>query len=150
MRQLSRSSLSSFSSGPEGVLSGEVCSKETAICSQLSYISPPPAEETHMHSHTPPTPPIHTCCSWYSWLIHSLVNGTGKLLNASKLSEDGVHILFIILGVYAFGFLFMLPQLLLNYKVRLNFSIISTLSCCFPLLFTAEVSSPSALESFYV
>uniref|UniRef100_A0AAQ4QG48 Lipid scramblase CLPTM1L n=1 Tax=Gasterosteus aculeatus aculeatus TaxID=481459 RepID=A0AAQ4QG48_GASAC len=33
--------------------------------------------------------------SWYSWLINSLVN-----------------------GVYAFGFLFMLPQLFVNYKVR--------------------------------
>nr|XP_028698473.1 cleft lip and palate transmembrane protein 1-like protein isoform X1 [Macaca mulatta] len=33
--------------------------------------------------------------SWYSWLINSFVN-----------------------GVYAFGFLFMLPQLFVNYKVR--------------------------------
>uniref|UniRef100_A0A161TGT9 Lipid scramblase CLPTM1L n=1 Tax=Triatoma infestans TaxID=30076 RepID=A0A161TGT9_TRIIF len=33
--------------------------------------------------------------SWYSWLIHSLVN-----------------------GVYAFGFLFMLPQLFINYKLK--------------------------------
>ncbi|XP_064641107.1 lipid scramblase CLPTM1L-like [Lineus longissimus] len=33
--------------------------------------------------------------SWYSWCIHSLVN-----------------------GVYAFGFLFMLPQLFLNYKLK--------------------------------
>lgn len=33
--------------------------------------------------------------SWYSWLIHSLVN-----------------------GIYAFGFLFMLPQLFLNYKLK--------------------------------
>uniref|UniRef100_A0A8C0GK07 Lipid scramblase CLPTM1L n=1 Tax=Chelonoidis abingdonii TaxID=106734 RepID=A0A8C0GK07_CHEAB len=35
--------------------------------------------------------------SWYSWLINSFVN-----------------------GVYAFGFLFMLPQLFVNYKVCLN------------------------------
>ena len=34
-------------------------------------------------------------CSWYSWSIHSLVN-----------------------GVYAFGFLFMLPQLFVNYKLK--------------------------------
>lgn len=33
--------------------------------------------------------------SWYSWVIHSLVN-----------------------GVYAFGFLFMLPQLFINYKLK--------------------------------
>lgn len=33
--------------------------------------------------------------SWYSWLIHNLVN-----------------------GVYAFGFLFMLPQLFINYKLK--------------------------------
>ena len=33
--------------------------------------------------------------SWYSWIIHSLVN-----------------------GVYAFGFLFMLPQLFINYKLK--------------------------------
>ncbi|KAJ8687174.1 hypothetical protein QAD02_022968 [Eretmocerus hayati] len=33
--------------------------------------------------------------SWYSWCIHSLVN-----------------------GVYAFGFLFMLPQLFVNYKLK--------------------------------
>uniref|UniRef100_A0A8D8E7J4 Lipid scramblase CLPTM1L n=2 Tax=Culex pipiens TaxID=7175 RepID=A0A8D8E7J4_CULPI len=33
--------------------------------------------------------------SWYSWLINSLVN-----------------------GVYAFGFLFMLPQLFINYKLK--------------------------------
>lgn len=33
--------------------------------------------------------------SWYSWTIHSLVN-----------------------GVYAFGFLFMLPQLFINYKLK--------------------------------
>ncbi|XP_077503539.1 lipid scramblase CLPTM1L [Amblyomma americanum] len=33
--------------------------------------------------------------SWYSWCIHSLAN-----------------------GVYAFGFLFMLPQLFLNYKLK--------------------------------
>lgn len=33
--------------------------------------------------------------SWYSWVIHSLVG-----------------------GVYAFGFLFMLPQLFLNYKLK--------------------------------
>ncbi|KAL3860326.1 hypothetical protein ACJMK2_010465 [Sinanodonta woodiana] len=33
--------------------------------------------------------------SWYSWCIHSLVN-----------------------GVYAFGFLFMLPQLFVNYKMK--------------------------------
>ncbi|XP_047126196.1 lipid scramblase CLPTM1L [Hydra vulgaris] len=33
--------------------------------------------------------------SWYSWLVRSLVN-----------------------GVYAFGFLFMLPQLFLNYKLK--------------------------------
>ena len=33
--------------------------------------------------------------SWYSWLIHSSVN-----------------------GVYAFGFLFMLPQLFLNYQLK--------------------------------
>ncbi|KAK9508012.1 hypothetical protein O3M35_007763 [Rhynocoris fuscipes] len=33
--------------------------------------------------------------SWYSWLVHSLVN-----------------------GVYAFGFLFMLPQLFINYKLK--------------------------------
>uniref|UniRef100_A0A8C2WH25 Lipid scramblase CLPTM1L n=1 Tax=Cyclopterus lumpus TaxID=8103 RepID=A0A8C2WH25_CYCLU len=37
--------------------------------------------------------------SWYSWLINSLVN-----------------------GVYAFGFLFMLPQLFVNYKVSLAFN----------------------------
>ncbi len=36
--------------------------------------------------------------SWYSWLINSLVN-----------------------GIYAFGFLFMTPQLFLNYKVNLIF-----------------------------
>jgi hypothetical protein len=34
-------------------------------------------------------------CSWYSWSVHSLVN-----------------------GVYAFGFLFMLPQLFVNYKLK--------------------------------
>ncbi|XP_037939110.1 cleft lip and palate transmembrane protein 1-like protein [Teleopsis dalmanni] len=33
--------------------------------------------------------------SWYSWTLHSLVN-----------------------GVYAFGFLFMLPQLFINYKLK--------------------------------
>ncbi|KAM7282151.1 hypothetical protein ISCGN_002301 [Ixodes scapularis] len=33
--------------------------------------------------------------SWYSWCIHSLAN-----------------------GVYAFGFLFMLPQLFLNYRLK--------------------------------
>ncbi|XP_063220844.1 lipid scramblase CLPTM1L [Bacillus rossius redtenbacheri] len=33
--------------------------------------------------------------SWYSWTVHSLVN-----------------------GVYAFGFLFMLPQLFVNYKLK--------------------------------
>lgn len=33
--------------------------------------------------------------SWYSWIINSLVN-----------------------GVYAFGFLFMMPQLFLNYKLK--------------------------------
>ncbi|XP_011403233.1 PREDICTED: cleft lip and palate transmembrane protein 1-like protein [Amphimedon queenslandica] len=33
--------------------------------------------------------------SWYSWIVHSLVN-----------------------GVYAFGFLFMLPQLFVNYKLK--------------------------------
>lgn len=33
--------------------------------------------------------------SWYSWCVHSLVN-----------------------GVYAFGFLFMLPQLFVNYKLK--------------------------------
>ncbi|KAL1110605.1 hypothetical protein AAG570_008133, partial [Ranatra chinensis] len=33
--------------------------------------------------------------SWYSWAVHSLVN-----------------------GVYAFGFLFMLPQLFINYKLK--------------------------------
>ncbi|KAG8242526.1 Cleft lip and palate associated transmembrane protein 1 [Homalodisca vitripennis] len=33
--------------------------------------------------------------SWYSWCIHSLVN-----------------------GVYAFGFLFMLPQLFINYRLK--------------------------------
>ena len=33
--------------------------------------------------------------SWYSWVINSLVN-----------------------GVYAFGFLFMLPQLFINYKLK--------------------------------
>ncbi|XP_074644746.1 lipid scramblase CLPTM1L-like [Tubulanus polymorphus] len=33
--------------------------------------------------------------SWYSWCLHSMVN-----------------------GVYAFGFLFMLPQLFLNYKLK--------------------------------
>uniref|UniRef100_A0A8C4EMN3 Lipid scramblase CLPTM1L n=1 Tax=Dicentrarchus labrax TaxID=13489 RepID=A0A8C4EMN3_DICLA len=37
--------------------------------------------------------------SWYSWLINSLVN-----------------------GVYAFGFLFMLPQLFVNYKVSSSWS----------------------------
>lgn len=34
-------------------------------------------------------------CSWYSWVLQSLVN-----------------------GVYAFGFLFMLPQLFVNYKLK--------------------------------
>jgi len=33
--------------------------------------------------------------SWYSWIINSLVN-----------------------GVYAFGFIFMMPQLFLNYKLK--------------------------------
>ncbi|VVC95537.1 unnamed protein product [Leptidea sinapis] len=33
--------------------------------------------------------------SWYSWALHSVVN-----------------------GVYAFGFLFMLPQLFVNYRLR--------------------------------
>ncbi|EDV25935.1 uncharacterized protein TRIADDRAFT_24450 [Trichoplax adhaerens] len=33
--------------------------------------------------------------SWYSWILHSLVN-----------------------GIYAFGFLFMLPQLFINYKLK--------------------------------
>ncbi|CAK9295375.1 unnamed protein product [Gordionus sp. m RMFG-2023] len=33
--------------------------------------------------------------SWYSWLINSMVN-----------------------GVYAFGFIFMLPQLIINYKLK--------------------------------
>jgi hypothetical protein len=33
--------------------------------------------------------------SWYSWIVNSLVN-----------------------GVYAFGFLFMLPQLFLNYRLK--------------------------------
>jgi hypothetical protein len=33
--------------------------------------------------------------SWYSWTLHSMVN-----------------------GVYAFGFLFMLPQLFINYKLK--------------------------------
>ncbi|XP_053692703.1 lipid scramblase CLPTM1L [Sabethes cyaneus] len=37
----------------------------------------------------------HAQKSWYSWTIHSLVN-----------------------GVYAFGFLFMLPQLFINYKLK--------------------------------
>ena len=35
--------------------------------------------------------------SWYSWAINSIVN-----------------------GIYAFGFLFMTPQLFLNYKVKIN------------------------------
>lgn len=34
-------------------------------------------------------------CSWYSWTLNSMVN-----------------------GVYAFGFLFMLPQLFVNYKLK--------------------------------
>lgn len=34
-------------------------------------------------------------CSWYSWTVNSMVN-----------------------GVYAFGFLFMLPQLFVNYKLK--------------------------------
>lgn len=38
---------------------------------------------------------ILCCHSWYSWCIHSLVN-----------------------GVYAFGFLFMLPQLFINYRLK--------------------------------
>lgn len=38
---------------------------------------------------------LHFRCSWYSWSINSLVN-----------------------GVYAFGFLFMLPQLFVNYKLK--------------------------------
>lgn len=36
-----------------------------------------------------------SCVSWYSWTLNSLVN-----------------------GVYAFGFLFMLPQLFVNYKLK--------------------------------
>ena len=39
--------------------------------------------------------PSFPSCSWYSWAIHSLVS-----------------------GVYAFGFLFMLPQLFLNYQLK--------------------------------
>ena len=39
--------------------------------------------------------PISFFFSWYSWSVHSLVN-----------------------GVYAFGFLFMLPQLFVNYKLK--------------------------------
>lgn len=40
---------------------------------------------------------FYLCCvfSWYSWALHSIVN-----------------------GVYAFGFLFMLPQLFVNYRLR--------------------------------
>lgn len=42
------------------------------------------------------TNPIpHIPFSWYSWTINSMVN-----------------------GVYAFGFLFMLPQLFINYKLK--------------------------------
>lgn len=38
---------------------------------------------------------ISYCFSWYSWTIQSMVN-----------------------GVYAFGFLFMLPQLFINYRLK--------------------------------
>ena len=43
----------------------------------------------------------------------------------------------------------MLPQLFLNYKVSLNFCIISTLSW-FPFATTVEISGLSTLESIYV
>lgn len=39
--------------------------------------------------------PCSYACSWYSWTLNSMVN-----------------------GVYAFGFLFMLPQLFVNYKLK--------------------------------
>jgi len=39
--------------------------------------------------------PTGSVFSWYSWSVHSLVN-----------------------GVYAFGFLFMLPQLFINYRLK--------------------------------
>ena len=67
--------------------------------------------------------------SWYSWIIRSLVNG--KLIVIRFLShptEKGrLSVLTLALffylsvsGVYAFGFLFMLPQLFVNYKVGFN------------------------------
>ena len=61
--------------------------------------------------------------------------------------------MFTCLGVYAFGFLFMLPQLFLNYKVRLTNTVVAVIYlfvvflCCF---FLAEVGSSSSLESFHV
>lgn len=61
------------------------------------------------------------------------------------------------LGVYAFGFLFMLPQLFVNYKVCSvqNTSCIQNNEIMFDLItnafvLTAEISRSSALESLHV
>ena len=56
--------------------------------------------------------------SWYSWVIHSLVNGRSPTIFLSVLLVNTCDGLLHFPGVYAFGFLFMLPQLFLNYKVH--------------------------------
>ncbi len=57
-----------------------------------------------------------------------------------------VTICVMCLGVYAFGFLFMLPQLFVNYKVH-----ISVARCIVTFDFSAvEISSPPTMESLHV
>ena len=88
------------------------------------------------------------------WLLVSLLarklhcdKGNWSLLEAEWMRGSFSCMFSVSTGVYAFGFLFMLPQLFVNYKVRPGVSAKVILLCSLCCLWLAVVSSLFQMKS---